>query len=82
MNAAEFAGVDPHDETLRKGPKCPHCEVQPCFVAMNVISMGAGALAAVFVCQSCVKILSVSPLPVRPANIAVGEPDNLIVRPS
>jgi hypothetical protein len=46
-----------------KVPKCPFCEVQPCPTAMQLVSYGMGAFAAIFVCASCEKILSVAPLP-------------------
>jgi hypothetical protein len=46
----------------KAGPVCPHCNVQPCTVGMSVISFGS-AMAAMFVCSACEKILSIGPLP-------------------
>ena len=45
------------------GPRCPHCEAQPCKIGMRLADFGQGAIAGIFTCGECHKILSVSPMP-------------------
>ncbi len=48
-------------------PRCPHCGVRPCKVALQIVSFGdAQAPAAIFICAKCEKILSVAPIPPPP----------------
>ena len=66
-----------------KEPKCPHCDVQPCVVGMRIISFGGpDAMAAVFMCGSCDRILSVAPLPrIQPAPVPPERRSSLVVVP-
>jgi hypothetical protein len=49
-------------ESKAKQPKCPHCDVQPCALALVLTSFGPSQPAAVFICNDCERIVSVAPL--------------------
>ena len=48
-------------------PVCPYCDADPVFPQVTMVKFPAGgAVAAVFFCDKCRKVLSVAPLGVAP----------------
>ncbi len=73
--------VDPLIEgvvTPQMRPSCPHCNVDPVPIAANLISL-EGAMAVVFFCGLCRKVLGVSALQDSPRQAPT---TGMIVRPS
>lgn len=48
--------------TTERQPRCPYCRVRPCQIYMKLASFN-GAVAVIFACGKCDKIISVAPVP-------------------
>ena len=51
------------EQSRSRIPMCPWCNFQPCALGLNIVAFGQDAVAGIFFCQRCEKILAVAPLP-------------------